>query len=119
MRLAAVPPLITALLYLATGVFVLQHLRSKEKNAFAYSLWLFATVYWQAGWALVFSLSDPRWANLLIRLNYTGIVFIPVAFYQLIVAFLDAKEDLKWLKVSYVVDLVFAVACWIDGWMVD
>jgi signal transduction histidine kinase len=118
MRLASIPPLFTALAYFAIGIFVLRH-RVRNKNALGYSFWLFSTVYWQLGWFTAFSLRDPTWIPLLIRLNYSGIVFIPIAFYHLMVTFLDARRDVRWLKAAYAGGAFFAVACWIDHWMVN
>jgi len=118
MHPAAIPPFITALLYLIIGIFVLRH-RSRDKNAVAYSLWLFTTVYWQLGWTIAFSLRDPTWIPFIIRLNYSGIVFIPIALYHLMVTFLDAKSDSRWLRIAYGIGVLFAIACWIDHWMVS
>jgi len=119
MRSAVLPPLITAFLYLATGLFVLRQLRRPDKNALAYSLWLFTTVYWQLGWAIVFSLKNTTWIPFLVRLNYCGIVFIPIAFYHLFTNFLNTRREVRWLRLAYGIGCLFAIACWIDGWMVD
>jgi len=119
MRPASIPPFLTAVLYLIIGVFVLRQRWPREKKPLAYSLWLFTTVYWQLGWAIDFSIQNARWAAFIMRLNYSGIVFIPIAFYHLMVTVLESRRDFRWLRVAYGIGAFFAAACWIDGWMVS
>ena len=117
--LSALPPFITAFLYLTMGFFVLSRVRPGEKKKVAYSFWLFTTVHWQLCMVFNYSLKTSHWVPFLMSLVYTGIVFIPVSFYHLMIEFSDAKKDFSWLWVAYGFGFFFAVGCWIPGWMVD
>jgi signal transduction histidine kinase len=114
----AIPPLVTGSLYLATGIFCVSRLLDRKSLALPYSLWLFATVYFQLGWALSLLLSDPEVARLHIQANYSGIVFIPIALFHFVVTFLGAS-DRRFVPFLYGVGGIFAVTCWVDGWMLN
>lgn len=108
---SALAPLFTSILYLTVGLFIISQVQSTRKKL-AYSLWIFTTLHWQLFMVVNYSLRSPEWAPFFISLVYTGIVFIPMAFYHLMIELLNAPEDFPWLRLSYGMGVVWAALCW-------
>jgi signal transduction histidine kinase len=113
MSVSSIPPLITALCFLGFSAYVLIKLRGSAK-AFSYVLWCLTTVYWQLAWAVLLSTKDPRLAYVLARVGYTGIIFIPIAFYHFTLRFLDINTEERRLRYYYLIGLLFVVLLWAD-----
>lgn len=86
MSVYSIPPLFSSLLFLSLGIFVV----AKNKKIVGGSFFLFAlfTFWWQACWFVLFNTTDERFADFLVRFGYSGIVFLPVAFFCLSTSFI-------------------------------
>ena len=108
------PPLITAFLFALLGLGIFLARREAPENR-AYALWCLTTVYWQLSWTVIFSTSDFFWASRLVRIGYTGIIFIPIAFYHFVLAFV---HDPRWKQKSiraYLIGCLFAFSVWLTN----
>jgi signal transduction histidine kinase len=110
MSLASVPPLVTAILSIALGVFVLY--RKKSPLHWTFALWCFLTAYWQTCWTVLFNVSDEGTAAALARLGYSGITFIPIVFFHFIVEFTQNRALRKISLVFYALGGCFLILAW-------
>jgi len=111
-------PLITSVAYLTFGIYVLKKIRPLS-SAVPYSLWCFTTVIWQGCMIFLLSIKTPEHALILVRIVYSDIVFIPVAFYQFIIFFLKLKEEYQIVWVAHLIALVFAITAWPDNLLLN
>jgi len=104
----AIPPLISAFLFLLAGIFVY----SKNTIAKSNKLFLgvcFVTFVWQFSWFLLFQFPYPDIVSLLIKIGYTDIIFIPIIFYHFFVILLDLENEWKNIKLAYLCGCFFAI----------
>ncbi len=108
MNFYAIPPLISAFLFLLAGIFVY----SKNTIAKSNKLFLavcFVTFVWQFSWFLLFQFPYPDIVSLLIKIGYTDIIFIPIIFYHFFVILLDLENEWKNIKLAYLCGCFFAI----------
>ena len=87
----AIPPLVTSILFLATGAYVyLSNRKSSINSTFALE-WL-AVFVWQFGYFIVYSSRDERIALLWIKILYIGVIFLPAIFYHFVMELLQKKR---------------------------
>src|SRR3989338_7463319 len=112
-----IAPLITALLFLSAGLFIFLKNKRSEVN-FAYFLLCFATFGWQFSWVILFAFDSKVNADILVRIGYSFIVFIPVAYFHFVIAFLKEKQK-AWLFGVYFVGAIFELLVWRTPYLVD
>jgi signal transduction histidine kinase len=110
MSLASVPTLITAIISIGLGLFILR--RNKSRLNWTFALCCFLTAYWQFCWTLLFNVEDVSLAIHLARLGYSGISFIPIVFFHFIVEFTQDTRLRKTLKPFYAFGAVFLSLAW-------
>jgi signal transduction histidine kinase len=110
MSLASVPTLITAIISVALGLFILR--RNKSPLNWTFALCCFLTAYWQACWTLLFNVNDATVADYLARLGYSGISFIPVVFFHFIVEFTEDARFRRTLRLFYAFAACFLILAW-------
>jgi signal transduction histidine kinase len=110
MSLASVPTLLTAILSVALGIFVLR--KNKSSLHWTFALCCFLTGYWQACWTVLFNVGDEHTATALARLGYSGISFIPIVFFHFIVEFTQNSVLRKILPLCYALGLCFLILAW-------
>ncbi|MDH3443923.1 MAG: ATP-binding protein [Deltaproteobacteria bacterium] len=116
MHFASVPTLVTAILSLALGVFVLRRNKANLNRTFA--LWCFLTAFWQACWTLLFNVKDENTAMVLARLGYSGITFIPIVFFHFVAEFVPNPSLKKLLRPFYAVGGIFLLLTWSSEWYI-
>src|SRR5215510_2929667 len=112
MSLPSVPTLVTAILSLFLGLFVLGRNKKASLN-WTFATWCFLTFYWQACWTLLFNVRDEATALLLARLGYSGIIFIPIVFFHFVVAFTDDHKSRRLSLLFYSLGVTFMVLNWV------
>jgi signal transduction histidine kinase len=110
MSLVSVPTLVTAILSIALGIFVLR--RNKSSVNWTFALCCFLTGYWQTCWTLLFNVSDEGAATVLARLGYSGITFIPIVFFHFIVEFTQNPALRKVSRLFYALGGCFLILAW-------
>jgi two-component system NtrC family sensor kinase len=105
------PPLITALLSFGLAIFILSR-SSKSKLNWTFASWCLLTFYWQTCWTILFNISDPRLADLFVRLGYSGIIFIPIVFFHFVVEFTKAGRERWFSYLFYIIGSAFFVSVW-------
>jgi signal transduction histidine kinase len=112
MSVYSFPPLISSLLFLFLGI--VSFLNSKSTKIVTYGLTLncFVTFLWQFSWFLLFNIHDPVMASLIIKVGYSGIIFIPFTFFHFHVSFIDARRYLYLIRTYYFIGFVFFILLW-------
>jgi signal transduction histidine kinase len=113
----AIPPLATALLSLGLGVFILAKNRRSQLN-WTFASWCFLTCYWQSCWTILFNLNRPQDAELLARLGYSGIIFIPIVFFHFVVEFTKSSHRRFLSHFFYGLGGMFLLSNWLTNFFV-
>jgi two-component system, NtrC family, sensor kinase len=114
----SIPTLVTALLSFGLGIFILAR-NSASKLSWTFGAWCLLTCYWQTCWTILFNIEDPLVADLLARLGYTGIIFIPIVFFHFVVEFTGAQRERLLSYLFYVLGGVFTASIWTTSYFVD
>lgn len=86
--------------------------RPKSPVNLSYAIFAAVTVWWQGCWTILFNSSDPVFAAILVKIGYSGIIFLPVTFYHFNVEFLGLTEKRRFVGVSYLIGSIFLVSVW-------
>jgi len=114
----SLPPLISSILFLLIGGFCFLKNRKSVVNL-TFSLLCLATIWWQFSWFILFNTKAETLANFVVKLGYTGIIFIPITFFHFFTSFLKAEKD-KWLVfLSYVIGLFFVLVLWFTNYFIN
>jgi len=113
----SIPTLATALLSFGLGVFILGR-NSKSKLNWTFASWCFLTCYWQSCWTVLFNLKDPQYAELLARLGYSGIIFIPIVFFHFVVEFIKGAQQRFLSYLFYSLGGMFLLSTWLTDFFV-
>ena len=106
MNTYAIPPLVTSILILAYGIFVLrQNIKSSVNITF--SLMTFATFLWLFCISMTYLSPDEKLALFWDKNAYLGVIFIPVTIYHFTVTFLGLKNQKKFILMSYIIVIIF------------
>lgn len=70
---------------------------------------LLTSVVWQGSWAILFQSTDPLTIDLMVRLGYLLILFLPTTLYHFLAALADAKSERKYIIGSYLLALSLAM----------
>ncbi|MFW5804546.1 MAG: ATP-binding protein [bacterium] len=116
----SIPPLISSIMFLLLGVFVLWNNRKAYLNIIFFFVCIF-TVWWQVSWFFLFNTQDYFLAQFLVRFGYVGIILIPVIFFHFSLEFLKVKNkiDKIILSISYFLSFVFIVSLFFTDYFVE
>ncbi|MBL7156723.1 MAG: ATP-binding protein [Candidatus Omnitrophica bacterium] len=103
------PPLISASLFILLGTFVLLKNRTSKTNVTFFSLCL-ATFIWQFSWFILFSFPYERLIPVLLKIGYSGVIFLPIVYYHFLMSFLN-KEN-KIIFTAYIFGTIFLLLTW-------
>lgn len=119
MNLFSIPPLASAMLFLLLGVFIFLSNRKSRLNLTFFLICL-STFWWQFSWFILFNVQNENLAQILIRIGYAGIIFIPVFFYHFFILFLEEKNKIDRLAliISYVLTIFFEIAIFFTDYFV-
>ena len=101
-------PGIVAGYFLFVGVFIWD--KAKPHRARAALLALCATTFiWQMTWAILFQVTDPKLANILIKFGYLLIIFLPTTLYHFLIEIAAVHQERRYVYLSYGIAGVLAV----------
>ena len=92
MNIFVIPPLVSSILFIIIGIFVFSRKPQSNINQ-AFGLMCFVTFWWQFCWFILFSFNTETVAKVMVRVGYTGIIFIPYSFYHFFVLFLKKNNE--------------------------
>lgn len=98
-------PALVSGLFLGYGVYVIAA-KGLNRISVCFFVLCLTTFFWQATWAVLFQVSDPFWTDVLVRLGYLLIIFLPTGLYHFLVEIADRPRDRRWVMLSYGVALI-------------
>lgn len=101
-------PAAVAALFLGYGLYVLRR-AGVQRVSLSFFLLCFTTFAWQFTWAVLFQVEDQDMANLLVRVGYLFILFLPTSLYHFLVEMTARHEERRWVGVSYGLAILLAL----------
>jgi signal transduction histidine kinase len=111
MSIFAVPSLLASIFAFGLGLFVISKQYSSPTNRI-FGLLCLETFHWQACWFLSYFLMGPIEKDLIIRIAFSVIIFIPFTYYHFAVLFLKLPTKKNYIYVGYLFGLIFLVLLW-------
>ena len=112
--LSAILPLFSSLLFLCLGTTI--YFLSKGSLQRVFLRFCIITFHWQFSWFILFLLHSDQYSDLICRIGYTGIIFLPVSIYESIVLYLQLpQKHIRWL---YGLCLVFLGSLWSSDYFI-
>ncbi len=109
-------PLLSAGIFLFLGALVYRNSREDrvKKKFFRFC---YTTFHWQFSWVVLFAVTDRETAGWIARVGYSGIIFLPIAFYDFILTFLNIETHrVRWF---YALGAAFLVSLWTSNLFID
>lgn len=107
----AILPLLCAVFSLLLGSFVLlKNPKSSVNRSFA--LLCFETFWWQVCWFTIYYAGTDPQKDLIVKVGYSLILFIPFTYYHFVVQFLDLKREMVWVRRFYFVGIFWLFLLW-------
>src|SRR3989338_1357615 len=114
----ALPPLFSSVLFCALAFFVCTRRNRTVLNTTLGSA-CFVTSWWQVSWFFLFSVTTVHLVPILIKIGYSGIIFIPLTLYHFFVSFTKSKPDVKFVWVGYLLGVVLLAFLWRSSYFID
>lgn len=113
-------PFFTSILFLLLGLFV-YYKNKKSIINITFLLICLATFVWQFSWFLLFGVTEDFFVNILIKIGWLGIIFIPITFYHFFVSFLEikTKKETIILYGAYLVSFIFSLFLIFTRYFID
>ncbi|HLV33217.1 MAG TPA: ATP-binding protein [Chitinispirillaceae bacterium] len=116
MNIHALLPFISSLVFLTAGLVI--YILNKENIRKPFLRFCYFTFHWQFTWFFLFSTGNESNAMLITHIGYSGIIFIPAAFYESVCSYLNLKTTA--IKIIYLICGVFLITLWTtDKFIVD
>ena len=106
--LSAMLPLFSALSALGLGVSGFFLAKGRLRNVFL--RFCATTFHWQFCWVILFLSGQTDYVDLICRIGYTGIIFLPLFCYETVNAYLDIKP--KDTRVIFTLCIGFLICLW-------
>ncbi len=106
--LTAILPLFSSILFLCLGIVVYFITKGKLRRVFL--RFCFIIFHWQFSWFVLFSLNNSHYSDLICKIGYSGIIFLPISFYETVVYYLNLPK--KYLAWFYYLCFGFLVSLW-------
>ena len=113
--LSALLPLFTAMLYLCIGIAV--YFLSKDTLRKHLLKFCYLTFHWQFSWFVLFYFNSSQYANLLCKIGYTGIIFLPISTYATVAHYLN--HSTKTIKYYYYLCFGFLLSLWTTDYFIQ
>ena len=112
------PPLFSSILFLIMGVFVIANNYQSRINQSFFFLSV-TTFGWQFSWFLLFGFPKLLPVDLIIKIGYTWITLLPIAYFYFAMCFLNLNEESNVIRVACGVSLVFIILVWVSDFFVN
>ena len=118
MNIYSIFPLLTAVIALFLGVFIASKASGSRSNIY-FSLLCFTTFIWQFTWTILFSITNLQHVLFLVKIGYSGIIFIPIVFFHFIANFTKSDKDQLLIYASYLFGFSFLYFLWNSNYFID
>jgi len=106
--LYSILPAAVALYFLIAGL-VVQFMFSNHQSHFAFIILCITTFSWQLTWAILFQVNDPELADILIKIGYLFIFFLPTSIYHFLVNISHSRREIHYVYLSYAIACLLAI----------
>ena len=106
--LSPILPLFCSILFLCMGATV--YFLSKGILRNIVLRFCLITFFWQFVWVILFSLNSSTYSDLICKIGYTGIIFLPVSCYETVVQYLGLPK--KYIIWFYYLSFGFLISLW-------
>jgi two-component system, CAI-1 autoinducer sensor kinase/phosphatase CqsS len=103
----SVLPAVVAILFLAFGVYVV-HSKGLNRVTTAFLILCITTFFWQFLWAILFQIEDEKLAQMLIKLGWLLILFLPTSLFHFLAEITGRQDVKKKVYVSYIFSIFLA-----------
>jgi signal transduction histidine kinase len=107
----SIPPLMAVIVALLLGLLIYFKNRKSERNL-AFALLCFSTVVWQLTWTLLFNIYDNEIAAILVKVGYSGIIFLPITIFHFAVKYTEKKIDRIMSYIAYAIGGLLLIVLW-------
>jgi len=107
----AISPLLCAVLALLLGSFVLSKNPKSPMNR-SFALLCLETFWWQACWFAIYYAGTDAQKDLIVKVGYSLILFIPFTYYHFVIQFLDLKREMVWVRRFYLIGIFWLIILW-------
>jgi len=104
----SVLPAVVSALFLGYGLYVVAE-KGFTRISTTFFVLCVTTFFWQATWAILFQVHDPRIAIVLVKFGYLLIVFLPTSLYHFLAEISERRNERRWILVSYSVAVVLGL----------
>lgn len=108
MNIHALLPFISSSVFLTAGLVI--YILNRENIRKPFLRFCYFTFHWQFSWFLLFSTGNESNAMLITHIGYSGIIFIPAAFYESVCSYLNLKTTA--IKFIYLISGMFLISLW-------
>jgi len=107
----SIPPFLTAVIFLVSGIFAFyKNPKSTVNRALAF---VCATTFvWQFLVGMLLLTRNDDMASFLVKVVYSWVIFIPIAFYHFMTHFGGTKFDRFFVRISYISGCLFLILLW-------
>ena len=111
MSIYSFPPLAASIYALILCLFIIIYNRKSSANI-SFAFLCLTTFVWQFSWFILFNVKDPSVASLLVKVGYSGIIFIPITFYQFSERFTNIKNAKYISYIAYLLGVTLLFLLW-------
>ncbi|MFH1347465.1 MAG: ATP-binding protein [Candidatus Margulisiibacteriota bacterium] len=111
MNILLITPLIGAIFALALGLFVLSKKANSPLNQ-TFALFCVETFHWQFCWLISYFLVALTAKDLIVRIAFSVIIFIPFTYYHFAILFLNLSPKKKQVWAAYLFGALFLIVLW-------
>ena len=94
-------PALVSIYFLVVAYYLWRKTDILKRPHKAFLLLCITTFFWQATWAILFQISEPILSELLARIGYLLILFLPTSLYQLLAELSDSYKERRYINLSY------------------
>lgn len=100
-------PTVVSILFLGFGFFALVS-RGVSRVSISFFLLCLTTFFWQSTWAVLFQITNPSVALLLVKFGYFFILFLPTSLYHFLTEISGCHKERRYVYLSYSLALVLS-----------
>lgn len=104
--LYSLPPLVSGIVTFFLGLFILVKRPASPINR-AFALVNASATIWLLGFAVLYSTKDPSTAKIVIKLLYTGVIFIPITFFHFTKRLTTTLPNRRSIRLNYAFGFIF------------
>jgi len=112
------PPLICSIVAALLGLFIYFKNRKSFFNI-TFALLCLTTLCWQFSWFILFNTTQEKLASILVKIGYTGIIFMPISIFHFCIEFTEFIYKKITVYIIYSIGMFFLAALWLTRFFIN